>query len=476
MQVHVAGVLEFLVMVCVCVELGPHGNHEAAVQGMDVVQHLLRSRVAGGVKGVTPPLVVFPVLPVLDNIVHRNVPLTQLPQRFYQVLLRSVALAALPEAQHPFGHYGRLAGELAVVLDDIVIIFSGHEVAVQLGLAFAPEGELIGLDSAKRLHPEADIGHIPVRLPRHLDGRGYAGFQVDGVFVAVGVPGRTPAAAHHFLSADAGALEARIVLDEVIVARFLGGQRAFIGHFCALERYLGQVLDGKLVLIEEAVFLLHQHASLGGVSALQLQVKYLAQLPVGLVGTPSAQGIGVEEEAVALVGHHHGHAHFGVVLVQLFLAAFVVELPCLVLAQAVEGLVLRAVEAERGAPAVSVGDQRGMAAQCERGAIGLVKVDFTIGLVNVHGEFFRGEVDLAHGVGDCKLRFALLGQHHQALTVVELAVCTGAHADNFRRHHLQAEGVVGTFNLHLVLLAGRQRQKGGGQQNSLECNFHRFRF
>ena len=110
MQVHITGILEFFVMLRIGVELGPHGNHEAAMQGMDIVQHLFRSRKTARVKGMAPPLVVFPVLPVLDDVVHRDMPGTQFLEGFHQVFLGGVALPALPEAQHPFGHHGRLAG------------------------------------------------------------------------------------------------------------------------------------------------------------------------------------------------------------------------------------------------------------------------------------------------------------------------------------------------------------------------------
>ena len=472
MQVHITGILKFLVMLRIGVEFGPHGNHEAAVQGVDVVQHLFRVRETGGFKGVTPPLVVFPVLPVLDNVVHRDMSLAQLLEGFYQVFLRGIPLAALPETQHPLGHHGCLTGELAVVLDYRIIAFSAQEIVVQLGFTLAPEGELVLLHRPVRLHPKANVGYIPVRFPVNADGRGHAGFQVHGVLVAVGVPGRTPAAAHHFLPTDYRALETGIVLNKVVIACLMGGYSAFVGDFCALQRNLGQVPDGKFVLVEEAVFLLHQHPGFGSVGALQLQVKDLSQLLVGLVGTPSTQGIGVEEEAVAFAGNHHGNTHLGVVLVEFLLAAFVVKLPGLMLAQAIEGFVRGTVKGECGAPAVSVRDQGGMAAQGERGAIGLVKVDFTAGFVHIHSELAGGQVHLAHGVGYLKVHAALLWQYYQALPVCKLPVFAGAHADNFRGNHLQAEGIRGTLYRNILLLAGAESQGQKDANSSVKCNFH----
>ena len=267
-------------------------------------------------------------------------------------------------------------------------------------------------------------------------------------------------------------METGIVLDKVVIACLLGGYSAFVGDFCALQRNLGQVLDGKFVLVEEAVFLLHQHPGLGGVGAFQLQVKDLSQLLVGLVGAPSTQRIRVKQKAIAFTGDHHGHAHFGVVLEQFLLAAFVVELPCLVLAQAVKSLVRGTVKRERSAPAVSVRDQASVAAQGKRGTIGLVKVDFTAGFVNVHGKLFGGQVHLAHGIGDFKWGPGLLLQHHQALAVCKLTVCAGAHADNFRGNHLQAEGIRSTFYGNVLLLAGGKGQGQKDAADSVKCNFH----
>ena len=149
-----------------------------------------------------------------------------------------------------------------------------------------------------------------------------------------------------------------------------------------------------------------------------------------------------------------------------------VKLPGLMLAQAVKSLVRGTVKGECCAPAVSVRDQASVAAQGERGTIGLVKVDFTAGFVNVHGKLFGGQVHLAHGIGDLKVRFGGLRQHHQALAVCKLAVCAGAHADDFRGNHLQAEGIRGTFYGNVLLLAGGKSQGQKDAADSVKCNFH----
>ena len=73
MGICITGLFKLFVMVCIGVELGPDGNHETAIHCMHGVQHGLGGRIAGAVKLMTSPLVGFPVLPVLDNIVYGNV-------------------------------------------------------------------------------------------------------------------------------------------------------------------------------------------------------------------------------------------------------------------------------------------------------------------------------------------------------------------------------------------------------------------
>ena len=361
------------------------------------------------------PLVLGPVLPVLDYIVHGNVAGPELGQRTHQVFLGAVTLAALPEAQGPFGHHLRLAGKLAVALDDAVVIVSGNEIIVGLGLELTPESEAgLLLGRLQRSHAKANIGHVSVRLPLNLHGRGLAGLQMDGELVAVGVPGRTPAAAHYLHAVYPGALETGIVLDKVIVSGFAGGQGSLIGNLGPHQGYLGKVLDGPFVLIEQAVFLLHQGLSLGrSISARQIQVKDLSQLLVGLGRAPAAQGIGIEQKAVALVGHYHGHAYLGIVLIQFLAEALVVKLTGLLLTQAIEGLVVRRSITDGGAPGLLPFHLQGLegraAVQGERGAVGLKELQGSVGLSYLNGKSRRRKHYLARLFGHFEVFASRLG-------------------------------------------------------------------
>ena len=139
MGVGVTRSLEFLVMFRIGVELGPHADHEPAVHRVHVVQHLLRVGETGLVELVTSPLVLLPVHPVLDDVVHRNAPAAHLGEGADEFILRGIALAALPEAQGPLRVQGGLAREGAVAADHFVIGFSRHEVEVHLRLELGPE-------------------------------------------------------------------------------------------------------------------------------------------------------------------------------------------------------------------------------------------------------------------------------------------------------------------------------------------------
>ena len=352
MGIGIARLLELLVMVCIGVELGPDGNHESAAQGVHAVQHGFGVGIALRVKLMATPLIVLPVLPVLDDIVHRNVAAAHFGQSSHQVLLGGITLPALPEAQHPFGHHGRLAGELAVILDNTVVIVSGHKVIVGHRLELAPESEAVLLfGRLQGRYAQADVRYVPIRIPVDVQGRRNAFLQVDGELVAVGVPRRAPAAAHHFLRADDRALETGIVLDKVIIPGFAGRNGSVVSNLGAHQLHFRQVPDGPFILIEQTVFRLHHRLSFGRrISTGELQVKDFAQLPIRLGTSPAAQGIGVEQEAVALVGHHHGHADLGIVLVQFLPQALVIEFARLVLAQTVKGFVAGGSIAHRSTP------------------------------------------------------------------------------------------------------------------------------
>ena len=106
--------VEFLIVSNGVIELRPNAYHEAAVHLMNVVEHLLRVRIARSLEGVVAPGVEFPVVPVLHDIVNRNMALAELSQSLLNLCLRLVSLAALPETEHPLRINRSLARQGAI--------------------------------------------------------------------------------------------------------------------------------------------------------------------------------------------------------------------------------------------------------------------------------------------------------------------------------------------------------------------------
>ena len=112
--VHPAVLIQLLVVVNGVVELRPDRDHEAAVHLVHISEHLLRIGIARCLEGVVAPRIEFPIVPVLHDVINGNVALAELTQRLHNLLLRLVALAALPEAQHPFRIERGLTRECAI--------------------------------------------------------------------------------------------------------------------------------------------------------------------------------------------------------------------------------------------------------------------------------------------------------------------------------------------------------------------------
>ena len=152
-------------------------------------------------------------------------------------------------------------------------------------------------------------------------------------------------------------------------------KKAFVGHFCSVELdvlrkvvdaarpflELVQVGNGKLKV--EAVLTTHQLLALRvDVGAgertfhttLVIQLEGMVQLLVVIGITPTAVGIGIPQNAVIAVAHHKRNAHLRVVLEQLLVHSFIIEVFRLMLAQSVERLVGGAVELQVPCPAVAV--------------------------------------------------------------------------------------------------------------------------
>ena len=96
--VHPTLLVEFLIVVGIAIELWPYGNHKAATHLMNTIEHSLRIGEARLLKLMRAPLVLYPVVPVLHDVVTRNLTLAELTECADNFVGGLVALTALPEA------------------------------------------------------------------------------------------------------------------------------------------------------------------------------------------------------------------------------------------------------------------------------------------------------------------------------------------------------------------------------------------
>ncbi len=88
-------------------------------------------------------------------------------------------------------------------MDHIVHVFAIDEVVVYLALHFAPPAHLhLFFVINGRVDSEAAIGYGAVGFPLDFYGNTFAGFEVDGEFVGVGVPGGAPAFGDNFFAVN----------------------------------------------------------------------------------------------------------------------------------------------------------------------------------------------------------------------------------------------------------------------------------
>ena len=119
-----------LVVVRRGIELAPDGDHEVSVAVVDRLDHRVRVGIPRRLELVIAPLVDRPVLPVLDDGVHRDGAPAELRDRLQDLVLRVVLVLRLPEAERPVGEHRRLTGEGAIAGDDPIDLGSVDEVVV----------------------------------------------------------------------------------------------------------------------------------------------------------------------------------------------------------------------------------------------------------------------------------------------------------------------------------------------------------
>ena len=151
LTIHPSLLVEFLIVFGGVVELRPYTNHEASVHSVNRVEHSLWVGITACFKVVSTPIGQIPVVPVLHDIVDRNVATTELCEVILDVLTALIAFAALPEAEHPFRIERCFSCQSAIAADDIIEILTCNEVVIHIARHLAPDAELLTLCLIARL-------------------------------------------------------------------------------------------------------------------------------------------------------------------------------------------------------------------------------------------------------------------------------------------------------------------------------------
>ena len=224
-----------------------------------IVEHLLRIRIARSLKFVTSPLILGPVVPVLYNIIDRNMTLAELSKGALDLILSLVTLTTLPEAKYPLWIERSLTSECAIARDDLVEILACDEVVVHILGHLAPYAELLALSLVAWLRDtQTAISLTTIGAPLYAKLNTLALLQLGRELIGIGVPSCTPALRNNLLTIDIHLYIARIVQDELIelalsltMAAALWFDKAFVSNVGTKEiNILGEVLDTTIIGLE----------------------------------------------------------------------------------------------------------------------------------------------------------------------------------------------------------------------------------
>ena len=356
--VHPAVLVEFLVVIGVAVKLRPDGNHKATTLLVHAVEHGLRIGEARRLKLVRAPLVLHPVVPVLHDVVDRNLALAELSECADDFIGGLVALTTLPEAQHPLRIDGSLTCQRAITRDNLVSILTSDEVVVHILRHLRPDAQAF-LGTGAGRGTQATVADASVRLPLHAQLVAAALHQLFLELIGIGVPGRTPALRHHLFAPDIHLNISGIVEDEVKGRGDGRFDETLIDHSGTIEvEALRQVLDAArlrlpcqfgflwgIELIIQRILLAHQRLAFRiGIGTCEVtlypflivELKDAVQLLVVVRITKTSIGIGVPQHTIVLAGHDERYADLGIILEEVFVLAIHVQLLGLVLAQTIE--------------------------------------------------------------------------------------------------------------------------------------------
>ena len=302
--------------------------------------------------------------------------LAELAERLHNLILRLVALAALPETQSPLRVERGTARQRAVARDDIVQRLAGNEVVVHVACHLAPDGQTLAVVAGAGLsHAQSAVRLTAIGLPLYAQVGTLSRAQGCFKLIGIGIPGRAPTFAHYFLAVDVNLDVTGIVENELVATRSRlhivlvpsRGQRvaygfrlyvAFVHHVSTIEvEALRQVLDAagivghlrgrQLIFKIDAVLIAHESfavlinigaGEMSFAAVLVVELEGAVQLQIVLRVAKAAVAVGIPQQAVVFRGEHEGYGNLGVILEQILVLAPHVELFRLVLSQSVERL------------------------------------------------------------------------------------------------------------------------------------------
>ncbi len=254
--VHPTLVGQFLEMFRAQVELRPDRNHDVCRGIVDFLHHGLGVGEAFQVEFVAAPGVLWPVGPVLDDVVDGNLQLSEGAQGGKQLVLCFVAFPALPVAHGPLGHDLGFSGQNAVPAHHFIGRIAGNEIVIQLTSHFRPQRQSPLFCFRTRTQGfQSQVGGAPVGQPFNLEGVFALSRQLGGKRIMVRVPGRAPPFSHHQLPVNPDLGVPGVIQIEPPGACRRRLDEAFPGDSRVVEAELfGKLLDLLQILVVDAGF------------------------------------------------------------------------------------------------------------------------------------------------------------------------------------------------------------------------------
>ena len=400
------------------------------------------------------PLRVLPVTPILHDVVDRKLERPVLLEDIDDLVLRLIALAALPVAIGPFGHHLGLTGEVAIAGDHVVQVVAADEIVIDGVRHIGMQRQFVALLVGQRIDVE-ETQITAFRNPLRVEGDGHAHLHRQVEIAIPALPTLAPAV-HDQLAVD-GELEIAADEEAEFVHAGLAGFDLAVPYDLTVPDVLhhsrpiglvGNELIVRIALVALqlqglAVVIARGQAALVAVCIVKRQL-FRHRLVFRRIAEAGDRVI-VPQHAVISGRHDHRHGDVHVVLGKDDVLAVVVHLTVLVLAQSVEAFVGAAVELL--ADAVEI-----LAVHFDRRefpAVIAIEHDLAARIEEFH--LAAGERNLGRCLGGCQGELVALGRnvepyasgrlgdHHQACRQIDSVGRRRRHADDAVGYDLETD-------------------------------------